>query len=320
MAKHTITTDFPEKESLTKLIADSALKNGFDHWGICAAQALPEDKNNFLKWLAQERNAGMKYLEKNLDLRADTRNLFPGIRSLIVVLKSYNTDAIVKNPQFSVAKYAFYKDYHVFIKERLKNILNDIRKINPGIKGRAYVDTAPIFERRIAVNAGLGFIGKNTCLIHPESGSFTFIGVLAIDAELNYNNININSSCADCNLCVKSCPTGALDKNGIDASKCISYHTIESRELTPGKIRKKISTQVFGCDICQSVCPFNAEPAVQKDPDFQPLEIIKKINPEEINKMTDDDFNKHFKNTVLLRAGRKKILENFKNVTFKSST
>ncbi len=320
MAKLTITTDFPEKENLTKLINDSALKHGFDACGVCPAQELPKDKKHYLKWLDRNYHAGMKYLEKNLNVRFDTRKIIPGTKSLVVVLKNYHTNSVVRNPLFSMAKYAFCKDYHILIKEKLKKILKETKKVHPVIKGRAYVDTAPIFERSNAVNAGLGFIGKNTCLIHPKLGSFTFIGVLALDIELNYNSINRNYSCGDCNLCIESCPTGALDKSGLNASKCISYHTIENKGLTPKIIREKITDQIFGCDICQKVCPYNAEPADQNDPDFNSLEIIERIDPEVIRNMTDKDFNDYFKDTVLLRAGRKKILENFGNVTNKSST
>ncbi len=319
MAEHIITTEDGNKENLTKHITDNVLEHGFDKCGVCPTQPLLRDKSYYLKWLDQNHNAGMKYLEKNLQTRFDTREIFPGAKSMVVVLKNYYTQAEINDSRFSIAKYAFCKDYHSLIKLRLNKVLNELQQHHPGINGRAFVDTAPIFERSNAVKAGLGFIGKNRCLINPEIGSFSFIGIIVVDVELSYNNKIINDSCGNCNLCIDSCPTGALNDGYFDARKCISYHTIENKEQSPEKIRKKITNQLFGCDICQNVCPFNANLNEQKDPEFAPLKIIKELKLEQLINMTDREFNTHYKETVLLRAGRNKLIENFETLTNKNS-
>ncbi len=311
MAEH-IKTISPEN-SISKNIINTALNSGFDDCGICKAEFLEEDKKYYLNWLKQNFHADMSFLENYLETRFNPELLFPEAKSVVVVLKNYYTQSGLNDKNLFISKYALGKDYHAIIKSQLKNVLNSIRNTYPEINGRVYVDTAPVFERSNAVKAGLGFTGNNKCLINPRLGSFVFIGELVLDTELDYNKA-YTDSCKDCKLCIKACPTGALSKKGLDANKCISYHTIENRNKIPQKIQIKITNQIFGCDICQNVCPYNSNLKEHNEPDFMINKEIQEISLEKLENITDTDFENKLKDTVLLRAGRKKLIDNIKIV------
>ena len=291
----------------SKLLKDIAESVGFDACGISEASVDAENLSALQSWLSKEYNAGMSYMERNIDVRSDLQLLVEGAKSVISVLYSYNTDEHPDRNDFRIAKYALGRDYHFVVKEKLNAMLSEIKKVCPQADGRAFVDSAPLFERYFAQKSGLGFIGRNRCLISPKFGSFVFIGELVVNFETNYDSPT-NQTCLGCNACIKACPTKALTFDGINASKCISYQTIEKKDGLDEDVRQAKGNRIYGCDACQDCCPHNF--SVPKKSGII-LPEIKSFSPEELTNMSNHQFQKKFAATALLRAGRKKILENF---------
>lgn len=291
----------------SKLVKDIAESVGFDACGISEASVDAENLATLQSWLSKEYNAGMSYMERNIDVRSDLQLLVEGAKSVISVLYSYNTDEHPDRNDFRIAKYALGRDYHFVVKEKLNTMLSEIKKVCPQADGRAFVDSAPLFERYFAQKSGLGFIGRNRCLISPKFGSFVFIGELVVNFETNYDSPT-NQTCLGCNACIKACPTKALTFDGINASKCISYQTIEKKDGLDEDVRQAKGNRIYGCDACQDCCPHNF--SVPKKSGII-LPEIKSFSPEELESMSNHQFQKKFAATALLRAGRKKILENF---------
>ena len=290
----------------SKLVKDIAEAVGFDACGISNAEVDNDTISALKTWLAAERNAGMSYMERNIDVRSDLRMLVNGAKSVISVLYSYNTDEQPDRTDFRIAKYALGRDYHFVLKEKLNQMLEEIKKVCPQTEGRAFVDSAPLFERYFAQKSGLGFIGRNKCIINPKLGSFVFIGELVVNFESDYDQ-PLNQTCLGCNACIKACPTKALTFDGINAKKCISYQTIEKKDGIDDDVRQAKGSRSYGCDACQDCCPHNFS-APKKSGIILPE--IKAFSPEELESMSNHQFQKKFANTALLRAGRKKILEN----------
>ena len=290
----------------SKLVKDIAEAVGFDACGISNAEVDNDTISALKTWLAAERNAGMSYMERNIDVRSDLRMLVNGAKSVISVLYSYNTDEQPDRTDFRIAKYALGRDYHFVLKEKLNQMLEEIKKVCPQADGRAFVDSAPLFERYFAQKSGLGFIGRNKCIINPKLGSFVFIGELVVNFESDYDQ-PLNQTCLGCNACIKACPTKALTFDGINAKKCISYQTIEKKDGIDDDVRQAKGSRIYGCDACQDCCPHNFS-APKKSGIILPE--IKAFSPEELESMSNHQFQKKFANTALLRAGRKKILEN----------
>lgn len=291
----------------SKLLKNIAESVGFDACGISEASVDAENLSALQSWLSKEYNAGMSYMERNIDVRSDLQLLVEGAKSVISVLYSYNTDEHPDRNDFRIAKYALGRDYHFVVKEKLNAMLSEIKKVCPQADGRAFVDSAPLFERYFAQKSGLGFIGRNRCLISPKFGSFVFIGELVVNFETDYDSPT-NQTCIGCNACIKACPTKALTFDGINASKCISYQTIEKRDGLDEDVRQAKGNRIYGCDACQDCCPHNFS-TPKKSGIILPE--IKSFSPEELESMSNHQFQKKFAATALLRAGRKKILENF---------
>lgn len=290
----------------SQTIKGIALRVGFDDCGISDAEVDNDTISALKTWLAAERNAGMSYMERNIDVRSDLRMLVDGAKSVISVLYSYNTDEKPDRNDIKIAKYALGRDYHFVLKEKLNQMLEEIKKVCPQTEGRAFVDSAPLFERYFAQKSGLGFIGRNKCIINPKLGSFVFIGELVVNFESDYDQ-PLNQTCLGCNACIKACPTKALTFDGINANKCISYQTIEKKDCIDDDVRQARGNRIYGCDACQDCCPHNFS-APKKSGIILPE--IKAFSPEELESMSNHQFQKKFANTALLRAGRKKILEN----------
>ena len=291
----------------SKLVKDIAESVGFDACGISEASVDAENLSALQSWLSKEYNAGLSYMERNIDVRSDLQLLVEGAKSVISVLYSYNTDEHPDRNDFRIAKYALGRDYHFVVKEKLNAMLSEIKKVCPQADGRAFVDSAPLFERYFAQKSGLGFIGRNRCLISPKFGSFVFIGELVVNFETDYDSPT-NQTCLGCNACIKACPTKALTFDGINASKCISYQTIEKKDGLDEDVRQAKGNRIYGCDACQDCCPHNFS-TPKKSGIILPE--IKSFSPEELESMSNHQFQKIFAATALLRAGRKKILENF---------
>lgn len=285
-------------------IKDLARRVGFDACGICDAVVDDSEIARLASWLDKSYNAGMGYMSRNADVRANPGALLDGAKSVISVLLSYNTDEKPEQGGLKIAKYAYGRDYHLVVKEKLCQLLAEIKRICPEAEGRPFVDSAPVLERYFAKRAGLGFIGRNRCLISPKYGSFVFIGELVVNFECDYDR-QLVQRCLNCNACVKFCPTHALTFEGVDARKCISYHTIENRDEIPEEVNDKLGNRYFGCDACQDCCPHNI--SVPKKNGIL-LPEINAIQLDELESMSNRQFQKKYGETALSRAGREKIV------------
>lgn len=292
----------------------SIAKNlGFDACGISKAIISDKNKSTYQNWIDSGFNANMTYLSRNENLRNTPELLVENAKTVISLVLNYYTEDTLDNPNISISKYAYGNDYHYVIKHKLQQFIDSLNELNPEINARGFTDSAPIYERFFAVEAGLGFLGKNTCLITPDYGSWVFIAEIICDIESDYDK-PVNTNCGSCSICIDSCPTGALSDKGLNANKCISYHTIESKDDIPENILAKMGTQVFGCDICQNVCPHNSKAKTNKHKELQLLPQIKTIELVKIENLSNSQFKKAFGSTSLFRAGKKKLISNFKAI------
>jgi len=294
---------------LSRSIREQALSLGFADCGFSRAQALAEDARRLEAWLQSGRHAGMRYMENHFLKRTDPTLLVEGSVSVISLIYNYRTDQRQENPDAPVlSTYAFGKDYHLVLKEKLFQLFEYIRGLVPEASGRTFVDSAPVLDRAWAREAGLGWIGKNSNLISRRHGSFVFIGEIILNIELDYNEIPENDFCGSCNRCIDACPTGAiLGNRTLDAQRCISYQTIENRGTVDPSVRDHLENRIFGCDICQEVCPWNRNTLNHNEPEFLPSLKLMEMTPEEWTGMDPDTFGSLFENSAVRRAGYEKI-------------
>jgi epoxyqueuosine reductase len=287
----------------SSMIKTEARRLGFNKCGISQAEYLSEDARRLKSWLNKNYQGSMRYMENHIEKRVDPAKLVEGAKSVISVILNYFPLKTQSEPDAPViSKYAYGRDYHEVIRQKLKLLLHYINESVSPAKGRSFVDSAPVFDRAWAARAGLGWIGKNTNLISPEIGSFVFIGSLIIDIPLHYDSL-INNFCGDCNLCIRACPTGAIIKpNMLDARKCISYLTIENKgEIDPG-FHDKFENRVFGCDICQDVCPWNRKAVPHQEKEFEPLPRLLEMRRQEWFEMDEPAFKEIFPKSAVKRA------------------
>lgn len=298
----------------TAFIKQTAVQLGFDHCGIARAVKLDEDAKKLERWLQKGMHGSMHYMEKYFDLRIDPTRLVPGAKSVITLLKNYFPEKEHQTEGPKISKYAYGKDYHEVIKKQLNEFLLLIKNKVGDIQGRGFVDSAPVLERSWAQRSGLGWVGKNGNLITKQSGSFFFIATLITDLELEYDDPFAKDYCGTCTRCIDACPTDAiLPEKVIDGSKCISYFTIELKEmLIPSEMKGKFDNWLFGCDTCQDVCPWNrfGKPTTEKE--FRPLPAILNLSTKEWNEMTEEGFKKLFKDSPIKRAKFSGIQRNLK--------
>jgi epoxyqueuosine reductase len=296
----------------TQLVKQLALQNRFDYCGIAKAQPLNEDARRLEKWLQQGMHGSMKYMENYFDLRVDPTKLVPGAKSVITLLKNYYPAQ--SNSEIRISKYAYGKDYHEVIKASLRKMIHELQEKIGQFQGRGFVDSAPVLERSWAKRSGLGWIGRNGNLITKQTGSFFFIATLIVDVDLNYDDPFAKDFCGNCKKCVEACPTEAIlpDKT-INASKCISYFTIELKdEIIPEEMKGKFNDWMFGCDICQDVCPWNRFSRPNNEEAFQPLPEILNFTSKEWEALSEEAFKKIFKHSPLSRAKYKGLQRNIK--------
>ncbi len=302
------------KAELTYKIKEEAIRIGFDDCGIAQAHFLSEEKDYLQTWLDAEYHADMQYMGRNFDKRLDPRLLVNNAKSVIVVVLNYYPERIQEKDLPQIAKYAYGKDYHKVIKDKLFLLLDFIKNISEEkpANARCFTDSAPVLERKWAKEAGLGRIGRNTTLIHPKYGSFILIGEIILDIELEYDKPE-DYGCGTCRRCLQACPTGALSEpNKIDARKCISYHTIENQGLIPENIAYSLNNCLFGCDICLNVCPGNMMLEPTKETDFAPIEGLLEMTKEDWKNLTEEKFNTRFKDSPISRAGYQKVMNTLK--------
>jgi epoxyqueuosine reductase len=288
----------------TQQVKGFARNLGFDYCGIARARKLEADARRLEAWLNKGRQGQMTYLENYFDQRVDPRLLVPGAETVITLLLNYYPQPPPQPTEPKIARYAYGQDYHEVIKKKLNTLLSLIREHIGEVNGRGFVDSAPVLERSWAVLSGLGWVGKNGNLLHPKSGSYFFIATLITDLKLDYDDPFARDYCGTCTRCVEACPTDALLPNKeVDGSKCISYFTIELKEAGfPASLEGKFNDWLFGCDICQEVCPWNRFSQPHQTPEFRALPEILNFTTRDWEALTEERFRELFKRSPLSRA------------------
>ncbi|MEN8157840.1 MAG: tRNA epoxyqueuosine(34) reductase QueG [Bacteroidota bacterium] len=301
---------------VSESIREEALQLGFAGCGFSRAGPLNEDAIRLKEWLDGGYHARMGYMAGHFEKRTDPVILVEGAKSVISLLYNYKTDRVQEDPRAPVlSKYAYGKDYHFVMKERMNRLFEYINSNFGPVEGRVFTDSAPVLERTWAQRAGLGWIGKNSSLISQTHGSFVFIGELIVDLELEYSQAEEKDRCGSCNRCVEACPTGAiLSSRTIDAGLCISYQTIENREAIPPELQGNLENRVFGCDICQDVCPWNNKALNHQEPAFDPPAGLLEMTANDWANLDREQFNLLFKDSPVKRAGYRKIKETLRHL------
>jgi epoxyqueuosine reductase len=299
-------------------IRQEALRLGFEACNIAKAQPLDDEARKLEAWLNKGYHGNMGYMENHFDLRIDPSKLVPGAKSVIVLLLNYypaQSQAI----EPKISKYAYGRDYHEVIKDKLKQLLQFMRENIGEVSGRGFVDSAPVLERSWATRSGLGWIGRNGNLITKQKGSFFFIATLITDLELEYDDPFAKDYCGSCRKCIEACPTDAiLEDKVIDGSRCISYFTIELKEMMiPAEMQGKFDNWMFGCDTCQDVCPWNRFSTPTTEAGFTPLPEVLNLSTKEWEALTEESFKSIFRHSPLRRAKFQGIQRNLKFISRK---
>ena len=290
------------KEKYSNLIKAEALRLGFLSCGISKAGFLEEEAPRLENWLNKNRHGQMAYMENHFDKRLDPTLLVDGAKSVVSLLLNYYPSEIQNQDSYKISKYAYGQDYHFVIKDKLKDLLRYIQTEIGEVNGRVFVDSAPVLDKAWAAKAGLGWIGKNSNLITKQVGSFYFIAELIIDLELEYDYATTDH-CGSCTACLDACPTQAIvAPYVVDGSKCISYFTIELKENIPNEMKGKFDEWMFGCDVCQDVCPWNRFSKPHNEPLFDPNPEILSFSKKDWEEITEETFKAVFKNSAVKRT------------------
>ncbi|NLA25564.1 MAG: tRNA epoxyqueuosine(34) reductase QueG [Bacteroidales bacterium] len=296
-----------DKQNLKQLIKQKALEIGFNNCGIANAEIDQKFKNWYENYLDLGYNAELHYLNTNKSKILNPQNIIPDAKSVICFTAAYQFDDNKINKHIS--RYAQVNDYHTIMKSKIKEMVGFIKNYVPNINARIFVDSGYFPEKYFAAKAGLGFIGKNRLLINPEIGSFQFIGAILTNIDLPPDN-KISESCGSCSICIDSCPTNALNKNGVNANLCLSYHSIENKSQVSNDIAKHLKSRWFGCDICQEVCPWNKFENLPKPRLFDLQKPVTNLNSNNLCAYNEENFKIDFRETVIFRTGLKKLKHN----------
>ncbi len=293
----------PDLQYRADFIKDQAVRLGFMGCGISEAGFLEEEAPRFEKWLRNKMHGSMAYMENHFDKRLNPRKLVPGARSVISLTYNYYTDRKQRDPDApKISKYAYGTDYHLVLKDKLRELLFEIRQRFGNVEGRVFVDSAPVLDKAWAVRSGLGWMGRNTNLIHPRAGSFFFIAEIICDLELPADN-SIPDYCGTCTRCIDACPTDAIiEPYVVDGSRCISHFTIELKGALPGGWADKFDHWMFGCDVCQDVCPWNRFSGHHSEPAFEPHPDLLSMTKKEWVELTSEIFNELFRKSAVKRT------------------
>lgn len=299
------------------IVIKRAKQIGFDLVGFAKADELTEETSNLKKWLDMKYHGDMEYMERNIEKRNDVSKILAGAKSIISLGMNYYTDEQYSNKieNGKISRYAWGKDYHLVIWEKLNQLEDELKEIDPLFESKSYVDTGPVMDKAWAVRAGLGWLGKHTNVINKEIGSWFFIANLITNYEFNYSEI-ITDHCGSCTACIEACPTNAIaDEYLLDATKCISYLTIENKKEIPAEFKNKFDNWIFGCDICQDVCPWNIKFAEStNNNEFLPKN--KEINLSQIRNMNDEEFREIFSESPVKRTKLKGLKRNAEFISY----
>lgn len=300
-------------QNITTKIKQVSAELGFSYCGIARSKQLDEDARRLEAWLSRGYNGSMAYMNNYFDLRIDPSKLVPGAKSVITLLMNYYPSEKQPAHHPKISKYAYGKDYHLVIRQRLNELLERIREIAGPVEGRGFVDSAPVLERAWARETGLGWIGKNGNLLTRNSGSFFFIATLITDLEFDhYDDPYAKDYCGTCRKCIDACPTDAIEPDRVvNGSKCISYFTIELKDaLIPEEQKGKFQNWLFGCDICQDVCPWNRFSSPTQEKEFSPLPGLFDLDAAEWEAMGEEKFRVLFRDSPIKRTKYKGIMRN----------
>lgn len=290
------------KEKYTNLIKTEAERLGFMSCGISKAEFLEEEAPRLEQWLKEDRHGQMGYMENHFDKRLDPTKLVTGSKSVISLLLNYFPKEAQGDTSYKLSKYAYGTDYHIVIKDKLRHLLKFMEEEIGEVEGRAFVDSAPVLDKAWAAKSGLGWIGKNSNLLSKQTGSYFFIAELIVDLELEYDT-PVTDHCGSCTACIDACPTQAIvDPYKVDGSKCISYFTIELKDQLPQDMKGKFEDWMFGCDICQDVCPWNRFSTPHEEPLFNPHPDLLSMSKKDWDEITEDVFKKIFKKSAVKRT------------------
>lgn len=311
---------YSDKHTRTRFVKQEAKRLGFDFCGISPAGFLEEEAPRLEKWLKENKQGGMKYMENYFDKRLDPRLLVEGARSVVSLLYNYYPETVQKDDGPKISKYAYGQDYHEVIKNKLHEFLQSLKDTIGDIQGRVFVDSAPVMDKAWAAKSGLGWIGKNSNLINKQRGSFFFIAELIIDIELEHDG-PLPDYCGTCTRCIDACPTEAIVAPYlVDGSKCISYLTIELKEQIPEEFRSKMDNWAFGCDVCQDVCPWNRFSLPHKEPLFNDNRNLLNFSEADWHDMTEETFNLVFKHSAVKRTKYKGLKRNLEFIKWRDES
>jgi len=290
------------KTKYTQLIKAEAKRLGFLSCGISRAEFLEEEAPRLENWLNKNHHGQMQYMENHFDKRLDPTKLVEGSKSVVSMMLNYYPEKQQVESSFKISKYAYGQDYHHVIKHKLKSLLNFIEEEIGEVSGRAFVDSAPVLDKAWAAKSGLGWIGKHSNLLTQQVGSFYFIAELIIDLELDYDTPTTDH-CGTCTKCIDACPTQAIvEPYMVDGSKCISYFTIELKENIPSEFSGQFDDWMFGCDVCQDVCPWNRFSKPHNEPLFNPKPELLSMAKQDWEELTQEVFNKVFQKSAVKRT------------------
>ena len=301
-----------DKQKITHAIKQSASEFGFSGITIAKAEFMDEEARRLESWLKNDYHGKMSYMSNHFDKRVDPTLLVPGAKSVISLMYNYFTPKTQVDPESpKISQYAFGRDYHKVIKKKLNFFFEEIKEIAGQTEGRCFVDSAPILERDWAKRSGLGWVGKNTLLINPKKGSYFFLAEIICDLELEYDH-PIKDHCGTCTRCIDACPTNSISPQGyiMDGSKCISYLTIELKDDIPSEFKGKMENWMYGCDICQQVCPWNKFSTKHQEPEFEPKEELLNKSKAEWKELTEENFDNLFNGTAVRRTKYKGLKRN----------
>lgn len=293
------------RKQYSEVIKNQAKSLGFEYCGLSKAEFLEEEAPNLEAWLSKNYHGQMAYMANHFDKRLDPRLLVEGAKTIISLVYNYYPESRLPegSEDLKIAKYAYGQDYHHVIKDKLNEFLENLKTNIGEINGRAFVDSAPVMERQWAQKSGIGWLGKNSLLLTKKMGSFFFLAELIIDLEVEPDPPLIKDYCGTCTKCIDACPTDAIVADGvIDASRCISYFTIELKESIPEEFKGKFSNWIFGCDICQDVCPWNRFSRPHNEPKFSPSEELLKMEKKDWLEITKETFGKVFPKSAVKRT------------------